>query len=112
MKRDPVMADLARFEREQELGEQYMEMATVRATDEAKDAVGDDAVVRELIHEYEVDPSICLARCFRNLDSACRGDKIGLDAITTALHNLREAMIAKQTDNTVEEVYEELRGWR
>ena len=34
-----------------------------------------------------------------------------MNAITTALHNLREAMIAKRTDNTVEAVYEALRVW-
>ena len=107
-----VEFDLRQHENEMERGEQFMEMATVRATEEAREAVGDDKTVTELIYEYELDPSICLARCFRNLDSACKGEHIGMDAITTALHILRESMIAKQTDNTVEEVYEELRGWR
>ena len=112
MHRDPVMIDLARHEREEALGEQMMEMAQARAKDEASDAVGDDAVVRELIYEYEVDPSVQIARCIRNLDSACRGEKIGIDALTTAVRILQDAMISKQTDNTVEKVYEELRGWR
>jgi hypothetical protein len=107
---DPVMLDLARHDREGQIGEELMEMAAVRARDEARYDVNDSEVLGKLIYDYEIDPSSCLARCFSNLDSACRGEQTGRDAITTALHILRERMIDQRTDNTVEKKYQELRG--
>lgn len=98
-----VTADLRRHEREQAEGEEIREQAEVYARREALDDVNESEVVREMVYDYEQDPSACLARCFANLDQACRGEKIGMDAITTALHNLRRSMIETRAGAIYEE---------
>ena len=93
---DGNTAALRAYEAQQERGERIAERGAERAAIEAEGDVYDPLVVAELVYDYEINPGDCLARCFRELDGACRGETISYDAITTALHNLRRVMVAKR----------------
>lgn len=44
------------------------------------------------------DAADCIARCMREVNGACRGNQISLDAITTALSNLQARARADARD--------------
>jgi len=48
------------------------------------DSLDDDKAIR-------ADAPDAIARCMANLDRACRGEQIAIDAITTALSQLRRS---------------------
>jgi hypothetical protein len=110
MTRDPVSADLARYEREQAQNELECEEAERLAQAQAKTDVNDPEVIRELINQWEMEPAYCLARCFANLGRAYQGEHIAVEAIIEALHYLRRDMIAKQADILFNEKLDQIRG--
>lgn len=95
---DGNTAALRQYEAEQDRLERLHDAADRLANYTAETDVNDEKVVHELLFDYEMDPSACLARCFANLDAACNGEQIGRDAIMTALHNLRREMVDERAD--------------
>ncbi len=77
--------------------------ATRLATSLAEQDMFDAEIIRDLTGAEE-EVCDCLARCFANLGHACNGEQIGIDAITTALHNLHKRLVALRADVLIEEV--------
>ena len=50
-----------------------------------------------------IPAAACLARCMANLDRACKGELIALNAITTALSNLHTVAKARAYDDALTE---------
>lgn len=101
---------LGQYEGEQDRAFEEYEAASSLAEFNAGNDVCKPKVLTELIYDYEISPADCLARCFVNLERACKGQQIALDAITTALHQLNRTMVAKREklifDDCVEAVNE------
>lgn len=58
--------------------------------------------LREL-YDCGVDPFDILARCLSNIDRACEGEKIALDAITTAISQYQSRALLKRIEMIAED---------
>src|SRR5688500_3806407 len=91
---DGAAAAERRHAHEEAMAEIDADEARKQAKVRAWEDMGDSDVVADLLTDAEHDAGRNLARCFRNLDNACKGDAISIHAICSALNYLRRDMQA------------------
>ena len=79
---------------EEAIAEALEDDARALAKQRAAEDMGDSDVVADMLCKSEYGGGVHIARCFRELKGACRGDQLSIIAITSALHFLKRDMQA------------------
>lgn len=87
-------AAIAEHEDDTERAELVEERARELANERAEEMLGSAKGVNELLDTPGVDGDTHIARAMRNLDRACKGNAIAIDAVLAALSNLQSEMRA------------------
>jgi hypothetical protein len=87
-------AALASHEEDTERADLIEDRARELAATRVEEMLGNAEGVNELLDTQGVDGGTHIARAMRNLDRACQGNAIALDAVLAAMTNLQSEMRA------------------
>lgn len=91
-------AALRRYEREQDQAILDGLAIEQRQRELAAEMLVDGKCVHELLFDFDADVAGQLARAMRELDRACKGDRIAIDACLASLSNIQRELRNKAMD--------------
>lgn len=88
-------ASLRAYEADQNQAILDADQIEIRQTELARDMIEDGKGVQELVYEFEADICDQIARAMRNLDAACLGNGLAIDACLSAWSNIQRELKAR-----------------